>query len=69
MESNIRLRLGARIKALRKKNGHTQERLSELADIDYKYLQRVEGKNPPALKVDTVERIAKALRVAPSKLF
>jgi len=69
METNIRLRLGARIKALRKKNGYTQERLSELADIDYKYLQRVEGKNPPALKVDTIERLAKALKVNPSKLF
>lgn len=69
METNIRLRLGARIKALRRKNGHTQERLSELASIDYKYLQRIEGKNPPALKVDTIERLAKALKVNPSKLF
>ena len=69
MESNIRLRLGARIKTLRKKNGYTQEKLSELADIDYKYLQRIEGKNPPALKVDTVEKLSKALKITPSKLF
>ena len=69
MESNIRLRLGARIKTLRKKNGYTQEKLSELADIDYKYLQRIEGKNPPALKVDTIEKLSKALKITPSKLF
>ena len=69
METNIRLRLGARIKALRRKNGYTQERFSELANIDYKYLQRIEGKNPPALKVDTIEKLAKALKVNPSKLF
>ncbi|MFA5363255.1 MAG: helix-turn-helix transcriptional regulator [Candidatus Omnitrophota bacterium] len=69
MEANIRLRLGTRIKTLRKKNGYTQEKLSELADIDYKYLQRIEGKNPPALKVDTIEKLAKALKVIPSKLF
>jgi len=54
---NIRLRIGKRIKELRKKRGLTQEKLSEVADIDYKYIQRLEGKNPPALKVDTVERL------------
>lgn len=69
MQSNIRLRIGARIKEIRKKRGYTQEKLSELANIDYKYLQKIEGKNPPALKVDTIERIAKALKVSPSQLF
>lgn len=69
IKGNIKLRLGARIKVLRQKNGLTQEKLSELADIDYKYLQRIEGKNPPALKVDTIEKIAKALKVNIAKLF
>jgi transcriptional regulator with XRE-family HTH domain len=66
---NIRLRIGKRIKELRKKRGLTQEKLSEVADIDYKYIQRLEGKNPPALKVDTVERLAKALKVSPAELL
>ncbi len=69
MQANIRLRVGARIKEMRKKRGYTQEKLSELANIDYKYLQKIEGKNPPALKVDTIERLAKALKVSPSQLF
>jgi transcriptional regulator with XRE-family HTH domain len=68
MES-IRLRIGKRIKELRKKCGYTQEKLSEVADIDYKYIQRLEGKNPPALKVDTVDRLAKALKVRPADLL
>ena len=55
MELNIRLKLGIRIKKLRKKYGYTQEKLSELTNIDYKYIQRIEGKNPPAIKIDTIE--------------
>ena len=66
---NIRLKIGKRIKELRKKCGYTQEKFSEIAGIDYKYLQRLEGKNPPALKVDTIEKLAKALKVKPAELF
>lgn len=63
MESNVRLKLGKKIKELRQKRGFTQEKLSEVAAIDYKYIQRIEGKNPPALKIDTLERIAKAFNI------
>ncbi len=66
---NIRLKLGKRIKELRARCGYTQERLSEIADIDYKYLQKIEGKNPPALKIDTIEKLAKALKVKPTELL
>ena len=67
--STIRLKLGRKIKEFRGKRGYTQERLSELANIDYKYLQRIEGKNPPALKIDTIEKIAKALNLSLQKLM
>jgi len=66
---NIRLKLGKKIKELRNKRGYTQEKFSELADIDYKYFQRIESKNPPALKIDTIEKFAKVLKVHPSKLL
>ena len=69
MEYTIRLKLGKKIKELRKKCGYTQERLSEAAKIDYKYLQRIEGKKPPALKIDTIGRLARAMKVKPSKLL
>lgn len=69
METNIRLRIGRKIRELRKKRGLTQDKLSELAEIDYKYIQRLEGKNPPALKVDTIARLAKALKVKPADLL
>jgi len=66
---NIRLRMGKRIKELRRKCGYTQDKLSEVAEIDYKYIQRIEGKNPPALKIDTIGRLAKALKVKPAELL
>jgi len=69
METSIRLKLGKRIKKLRAKCGYTQERLADLAELDYKYLQKIEGKNPPALKIDTIEKLARALKVKPAELL
>lgn len=69
MATLIRLKIGKKIKDLRKKRGYTQDQLAELAEIDYKYLQRIEGKTPPNLKVETIEKLAKALKTSPSHLL
>lgn len=66
---NIRLKLGKKIRELRDKRGFTQEKLSEIADIDYKYIQRIEGKNPPNLKLETLEKFAKTFNISISKLL
>ena len=69
MDRPIRLKLGRKIREFRERRGYTQSKLAELADIDYKYLQRIEGKNPPALKIDTIGKIAKALKTVPANLL
>lgn len=69
MSKKIRLLLGQKIKEIRLQKGYTQQQLAELAKIDYKYLQKIEGKNPPALKIDTIEKIAKALKIKPADLL
>jgi len=69
MEITIRLKLGKKIKELRKRRRYTQDKLSEISEVDYKYIQRIEGKNPPALKIDTIGRLAKALKVKPDELL
>jgi transcriptional regulator with XRE-family HTH domain len=69
MDISLRLKLGKRIKQLRLKHGLTQQKLSEIANIDYKYIQKIEGKNPPAIKIDTIGRITKAFKTTPSKLL
>ena len=69
MANNLRLKLGKKISSLRKKHKLTQKELAEIADIDYKYLQRIEGKKPPAIKIDTIGRFAKAFKVKPAELL
>lgn len=69
MKNLIRLKVSKKIKELRRKCGYTQDRLSEVANIDYKYLQKIEGKNPPNLKLETLAKLAKALKIPLSKLL
>ena len=61
--------MGRKVKELRKKRGITQEQLAELIATSYKYRQRIEVKNPPDVRLTTVVRLAKALKVSPSKLL
>ena len=69
MDTSIRLKLGKRIKFLRKEYGYTQAWLAEVVGLDYKYLQRIESKHPPALRIDTIAKLAKAFKITPSKLL
>lgn len=69
MSKDIRFKLGLRIRQLRKKYKYTQEKLSELAEVDYKHIQLLEGKRPPAIKIDTLEKLAKAFNMSVSKLL
>ena len=69
MSNSLSLHVGKRVKELRKKLGLTQEELAEKTGLDYKYLQRIEGKSPTNLKLETIEKFAKALKVSPAKLL
>ncbi len=67
--ASIRLKFGQRLRAWRAKRKLTQQELAERADIEYKYLQRLEGKKPPAIKIDTINKLAAALKIKPSSLL
>lgn len=54
---------------MRDQHGYTQERLAEISGIDYKHIQLLESKHPPAIKIDTLEKLAKAFKITPSKLL
>jgi transcriptional regulator with XRE-family HTH domain len=69
MANLINIKFGKRIKELRKKRGLTQEELAEQTKTSYKYIQRIEGKNPPDIRLSTAERIATALKTDISKLL
>ncbi len=69
MKPSIQIQIGKKIRELRTKLGMTQERLAEITGIDYKYIQKIEGKNPPNLKVETIEKLAKGLKTTPAELL
>jgi len=69
MPVELRKTASKNIRAMRNKRKQTQEQLSDKADIDYKYLQMIEGKNPPNISLKTLEKLAKGLKTTPSKLL
>ena len=69
MSQDIRLKLAKRIKELRQKHGLTQEQLADLSSVDYKHIQLLESKNSPAIRIDTLEKLAKAFKISCSKLL
>ena len=69
MKQSLKIEVSKRIKEARLKVGFTQQELAEKANVDYKYLQRMEGKSPPNLKLETLEKISKALKINPAKLL
>lgn len=69
MNNVIGIELGKRIKEFRRKRNITQEELAELAETSYKYIQRIEGKTPPDIRLTTIVKLAKALKVKPAELL
>ncbi len=65
----IKNSLSNNIKKFRKKQNLTQEELSELTGIAYKYIQKIEGKNTPNVGIELLEKLSKALKTTPAKLI
>ena len=66
---NINIKLGKHLKALRRKKKLTQEKLAGLADLEYKYIQRLEGKKPSSPTLNSIEKLAKAFDISVPKLL
>lgn len=69
MDTDIRVKFSKRLRQLRFKYNYTQQELSELADIEYKHIQRLESKKPCDIKLSTLEKLAKAFKISLSKLL
>ncbi len=54
---------------LRQEHGYTQEKLAELSGVDCKHIQLLESNNPSSVKIDTIEKLAKAFGITPAKLL
>lgn len=64
---SVLIQLGKRVRALRIQRGISQERLADLADIHRNYISQIEG-GKRNLSFFNVVKIARALKVSPSKL-
>lgn len=66
--ATVTQKFGVKIKKLRKIRGLTQEKLAELARIDYSYMNLIEnGKRNPSLKL--IARLARVLDVSLDELM
>ena len=67
--SKIELKLAKRLRQLRKKQRLTQEAVSERAGISVRHYQQLESSKPHAVQLNTLEKLAKAFKITPSKLL
>ncbi len=65
----IRLQFAGQLRKLRKRLELTQEEMAERVGMDVRYYQRLESRTPNAVRLDTIEKLAKALRLPPWKLL
>lgn len=68
-KTSARFRFGRGVKKLRKGYFWTQEKLAKRAGISRSYLQKIEGKNPPNVTIDTIKKLADAFRCGAPDLF
>lgn len=66
---NLNVRFGKHLKALRREKKLTQEKLADLANLEYKYIQRLEGKKPSSPTLNSLQKIATAFDISVSKLL
>ena len=69
MGKEIRQKLADRLRRLRKQKSWTQEELAEYAEMAVRQIQYLESKNPSPAKIDTIEKLAKALKTPLAKLL
>ncbi|MDD5194547.1 MAG: helix-turn-helix transcriptional regulator [Candidatus Omnitrophica bacterium] len=69
MGNDIKINYSKRLRQLRQKYGYTQQKLADLANVEYKHIQRLESKKPCDVKISTLEKIAKAFGIPLSKLL
>ena len=66
MDKQLAIRFGKVLKTMRKKKKLTQERLAELSDLSVIHIQRLEGRSPSGVTLDTLTKLSKALKISPA---
>lgn len=66
---DINVKFGKRLRLLREKHNMTQEQLAQASGLDYKYIQRLEGKTPSSPTLNSLSKIAQAFSITLSELL
>jgi len=61
--------IGKNIRHYRKKLGLSQDKLSKLAEVAYNTVVKIESGENPNPTIDTLTKIAKALKLSPKDLI
>ncbi len=69
MAEELRQKFSKNLKFFREKAGMTQAQLAEELDITPRYIQQLEGKSVPNVRLNTLEQIAKVLGVKAQELI
>ena len=65
----LRTKFAKNLKFFREKAELTQVELAKELGINPRYVQQLEGKNVPNVRLDTIDQIAKILKVKPQDLI
>ena len=69
MKETVLNQLGKRVRVLRKESKLTQQDLAERSRISLKYIQRIEGTNPPDIGLETLTKLAHGFNIPLWKLL
>jgi transcriptional regulator with XRE-family HTH domain len=66
--AELRKQIGTRIRAIRNAKGLTQQKLADIASLDYRYIGALE-RGERNFSIDTLEKVLTALNVSISELM
>lgn len=69
MAEELRQKFAKNLKFFRAKAGLTQVELAERLGISPRYVQQLEGRKVPNVRLDTIEQLASILRIKPAALI
>lgn len=69
MKQSITKQFGEQVRFLRSHHKLTQEELAQRSRVSLKYIQRIEGKTPPNVGLETSEKLAVGFGIPLWKLF
>ena len=69
MDKKTALGFAKILKNERRKRGLTQEKLAELTDLSVEHIQRLEGRSPSGVRLETLVKLSRAFKISLLRLL